>query len=1009
MDEFSIARIRRFEEDRLAYILLHEVSLDDENKVNALERIGLNDDKHRKARKDGRRPQYITWDETLTHQRKGLFQHAADLEMIKAWNRIEGDNVKRTFPRHPNLLDIVLRSQNISKTDINSNSKWYRRIPLSTQLNEDIYSQVHTYFDYECGKISIEPYCGRTILSPQYADHMMFLRCAIHDGKCPNLNVEVLYESLLRNHFSIEVPNQKGVGRAFSIIRNDGKIVEIGQGGISSNIFQSVKSDRTHPLTQIYESMLINFDVKRVLVSMQNYSLRSYGTYDEILSDYELERKLGWRVKLIESFEREGPFYHQFEDFKREWVQKLEDRRAVIDSEAVFSSYDGELATLRDQQREKYGQDISTQGAHWQAYREILRLRSKNTKVLDWLEWIFLARFLGCYPDNIAKFEPLQREKLVEIANEARHPWLRRILYIVSATIMEEGGCVTLGKKKWYSTILQACIDLNPRVLEECRQKLAFEVSCGLEAVDPTTNLGSYSDREVLSVSYIEMGWDGDQMLNGNQIDCINVDTFDHNEENFIQGGWGAVSKGADGYFDDIKVHDFPQLSGFEKKDRNILVTLNNDDDWKKPKRFTSYKFRIKKEDSIRLRVGSRDIYEVKGRKYPFPFSEFGPHTRTYMLEKMLTGRTRYATEEPDEKWLWMKNELRERGAQRRAGRDWVGCNVSEWSYIYLNELSRLLQFVIKRVYRVGPHPPFSKFEDDEWLRKMNYEIPDLRPRDICEAISASLEKVCDFPNVTREQLFFLAHSTNKVEAFIEIFPKMRGLIESNTAISFYSLNIFPILLTVSPYGRFTDNYIPIIVNTDFGMKVIPGSTYNVKSDQNMSDWLMYLESVLDEKQGSRYLTDHEQNIKKAFLKYYEYVPIETRFNRAASKYKMEMLESWVGVNCLGYFDVVAQIVPIRAPKKGFILVVLSDDVKPLSYVHARLMRMFSHVWASCRGVHIIDARAGKLASGNVGDSKVVQYKRIDMDQNVDVWILTAPNVTFGNKHMITKLLSKVG
>nr|BAQ23258.1 outer capsid protein VP2 [Bunyip Creek virus]BCR31589.1 VP2 protein [Palyam virus] len=1006
MDEFSVARIRRFEEDRLAYILLHEVSVDDENKVNRL------DDEQNQFRQRRGLQQQVLWDETLTHQRKGLYQHAADLDMIKSWNMVEGDGEKRTFPRHPNLLDIVLRSQNGGEVGVGKKGKengWYKRIPLSVQLEEDVYSQIHTYFDYECGKISVEPYCGRAIMSPQFADQMMFLRGVVHSGKCHELNVEILYEALLRGHFSIEVPNQKGVGRAYSIITNDRGVIEIGQGGISSSIFQSVKNNRSHPLTQIYESMLVTFNVKRVLISMQNYALRSYGTYDEILSDYELEKRLEWRIKLIESFEREGPFKRQFETFKTEWTRKLEERRAVIDSEAVFSVYDGELATLRDDQKSKYGQEISTQGAQWQAYKEILRSRSKTTKVLDWLEWIYLARYLGRYPENIANFEPFERERLEEIANEARHPWMRRILYVVAAIIIEEGGCVTLGRRKWYSTILQACIDLNPRVLDECRQKLNFEVSCGLEATDPTTNLGSYSERDVLSVSYVEMQWVGDQMLDGNEIDCTDVDVLDSNEESFIATGWSAVSKNTDSYFNDIKVHDFPQLSKFEQKGRNILVTLKRDEEWNKPKRFSSYMFRIKIEDSVKIRIGDHDVYEVKGRKYPYPFSELGPHTRTYMLESMLTGQTRIMTKEPNEKWLWIKNEFQQRGAQHRVGSEWEGCGASEWSHIYLNEMARLLQFTLRRICEVGPHPPFSKFEDDKWLDSMNYHIDNLKPRDLCDAISMALVKVCNFPLATREQLFYIAHSINKVEAMIEVFPKIRNLINDHTVISFYSLNIIPILLTVIPYGRIVDNHIPIIIHTDVGMRVIPGSTYNVKSGQNMSDWLMYLESVVDRRQGSRNLTNHEREVKSAFLRYYEHVIIKSRFSRAALKYKLEMLESWVGINCSGYFDSMVQVVPIRSPKKGFVLLILSDDTKPLAYIHARLLRMFSHVWTSCRGIHIIDVRKGELADGCVGDSRVVQYRRIDMDQSVDVWVLTAPNATFGNKHMITKLLSKVG
>nr|BCR31609.1 VP2 protein [Palyam virus] len=992
MDEFSIASIKSFDPQRLAQILQHEIVVSKELRVDDIE---INE-----GRRTRRKAKRVVWNEERTNGRSGLFQHNNNIEMSVAWNRVEGDQERKTFPKYVDILNITTRSDD-KKT-------LYSRLSKDLQVDESIYNQIQSYFDFECGKITVEPYCGRSIVSPIYVDHCFQIRAPIHDDLCPDVEAERVYESALRGNFSIDVPNQKGIGRSYSVVSYEGNKITVGASGLSSNVFQNVRNNPRHPLTRIYNSMLTRFEVDNVINAMQDYAVQSYGGYQDLLSKEELKRKLNWRIIQITQFE----INHQNEAlsaFQHKW-RNIFQRRDVnfnINSEAKFSSYDGDLQTLVTES-ERMGHNIKTTGAQWMKYKDFRVQNRLGIMVNDWLEWIYNIKEMGMYDENMLDFTPFTFSKLYNYAREDNPPWRKRIQYVVIAIIIANGGCVALSRNRWYSPILQCCMDLDPQVLNEIKKKFDIDVTCEIELNDPTSDLGPYALRSSNTVAYVEMKWEGDLFLDNNWIECGDQDIIDENNESFINIGWGGVSKSTDSYFKDVEVHNFPKLAEYKRAGRNIEVIFD-ETEWRHPKRFRSYKFRIKVEEVMKFSFQTREVYEVLGQKYPHPFGEWAPHIRTYMTENLFTGMVRDKTPEPNEKWKWVESEYRKRGSLRRLARDWDGCHVSNWSTCEMFETRRLLIFLLRRISQPGPHPLFSKFDDEDWLESKGYDLGKGVPMDMCDCVNIAVSSVLNFENFNREKQFFFIHAMNRIEALKEIEPKFTAMLTSTTRLSMYALNLLPILMTMIPYGRITEGYIPIIIYTDVGMRVIPVSVTNVKNAQNMSDWAMYLEAYMSEGEAQANLTDYENKIRDAFINFYNSLKVESRYERMNRKYKLESLESWIGANCMGYFDCYTQMIPIKSPKRGFIFLVLTDSVKAMGHVTARLRKMFPHVWNSCRGVHIIDLRKGESVVGMNIDTQIKRYKRIDIDDQIDVWIISASNATFGNKHMLTKLLNKVG
>nr|QCU80250.1 VP2 [Palyam virus] len=992
MDEFSIASIKSFDPQRLAQILQHEIVVSKELRVDNIE---VNEG--RRARRKAKR---VVWNEERTNGRSGLFQHNNNIEMSVAWSRVEGDQERKTFPKYVDILNITTRSDD-KKT-------LYSRLPKDLQVDESIYNQIQSYFDFECGKITVEPYCGRSIVSPIYVDHCFQIRAPIHADSRPDVEAERVYESALRGNFSIDVPNQKGIGRSYSVVSYEGNKIIVGASGLSSNVFQNVRGNPRHPLTRIYNSMLTRFEVDNVINAMQDYAVQSYGGYQDLLSKEELKRKLNWRVIQMTQFE----INHQNEAlsaFQHKW-RNIFQRRDVnfnINSEAKFSSYDGDLQTLVAES-ERMGHNIKTTGAQWMKYKDFRVQNRLGIMVNDWLEWIYNIREMGMYDENMLDFTPFTFSKLYSYAREDNPPWRKRIQYVVVAIIIANGGCVALSRNRWYSPILQCCMDLDPQVLNEIKKKFDVDVTCEIELNDPTSDLGPYALRSSNTVAYVEMKWEGDSFLDNNWIDCGDQDIIDENNESFINIGWGGVSKSTDSYFKDVEVHNFPKLAEYKRAGRNIEVIFD-ETEWQHPKRFRSYKFRIKVEEVTKISFQTREVYEVLGQKYPHPFGEWAPHTRTYMTENLFTGMVRDKTPEPNEKWKWVENEFRKRGSLRRLAREWDGCHVSNWSACEMFETRRIPGFGRRRRGEGGGHPLGSGCGDGDWLESKGYDLGKGVPADMCDCINAAVSSVLNPENFNRDTQLFSLHALLPISEFPGSEPKFTAMLASTTRLSMYALNLLPILMTMIPYGRITEGYIPIIICTDVGMRVIPVSVSNVKNAPNSRDPAMYLEAYMSEGEAQANLTDYENKIRNAFINFYNSLNVESRYERMNRKYKLESLESWIGANCMGYFDCYTQMIPIKSPKRGFIFLVLTDSVKAMGHVTARLRKMFPHVWNSCRGVHIIDLRNGESVVGMNIDTQIKRYKRIDIDDQIDVWILSASNATFGNKHMLTKLLNKVG
>nr|QCU80244.1 VP2 [Palyam virus] len=1001
MDEFSICIVKEIPEEHSAHIVHHELALNVDDKVKWVER------KRGRVRESQPDREY---DERRTHQREGLFQSISSKPIYDAWNTMDGDEGRRTFPNYCDLFNIVMRSRKGSRNKpANIRKTFYEQIPTSIQAEESLYTQIRSFRDYKCGKICVEPYVGSISIDPTYSDFTMQMRAPLHRKKCDAFPGENLYESALRGYFTIDVPKQKGIGISHSVQTDN--IIEsvVGESGITSRQFQEIsRLGEGHPLKIIYANMLIDFRVEEVLRGMQAYSCKTYGTFDGMIDEQNLVRKLAWRIRKIMSYDDRVHY-----DFKKkekifldEWKGKIEQQGGIINSPAKFSTYERNLSVLRSQFQSQYSFDIATEGPLWRSH---IQTADGRVNVEDWLKWMFKVKYCGdsrYYSDNSFN----QYEGAIKrIANEDWMEWKKRILIIIIALFLENNECLEYGRKHWYSTILQACLDLDPQVIRYFREKVGTEAMCGVEISDPTSDLGNYGERSSRTVSYVEMKWDCDEIRADAPIRAINWDVIEKNNILFLQQGFGAVSKGTDEYFDDISVHAFLSYSTFNREGRNLKIHWNYDDEWKKPKRFYSYHYKITREESVINNFFGKNVYEVGGRKYPYPYTEIAPHTREYLQETLMVGNVRERYNGVSERWKWVENELQIRGTIDRVDANFNDrCFISEWGRCVYFEFGRLTHMLFRRVTSEGPHPMFSNFEKDDILDKMNYVIPIRYPATLADALLDAIADIEGSQRLTVDALFYVTHAVDKIAALVDVLPFFKRVVDSSNRQSMYSLNIIPLLLTLSPYGMMRENKIPILIYTEQGVRMIPVSVNNVKSSQNISDWGMYLEGFMSRESGEMTLTEKEQAIKLAFLKYYSDLKIDNRFFQHRRQYKLEMLESWIGVNCRGYVDVLLQMIPIRTPKRGFLLLALCDSSEVYPYVVARVRRLFESVLASNHGIILINVDNSEVVHDKLTDVSISKYSKLEGDQPAIIWLMQTENSKFGNKHMIAKLMNDI-
>nr|QCU80247.1 VP2 [Palyam virus] len=1014
MEDFSICVVKEIPEEHGAQIVAHEIASSEEGRItfdyNREERTRKLAWRKREEKQEDLKRVY---NEERTHLREGLYQRRYDIDFIKIWGQAEGEIDRRTYPNYCDLFNIVMRSRDGKQNKPeNVGTSYYTKIPTVIQVEESLYTQIRSTKDYKCGKVCIEPYFGITSMDPLFSDYTMQIRVPRHRKNCDPFTGECLYEVALRNYFSIDVPKQRGVGVSYAVEEDSGLRTKVTENGITSRQFQEVERlGEDHPLKKIYNNMLTTFNVDKVLEGMHRYSQDAYGTYQNIESDDDIKRKIGWQVKRLLTSDRreEYDFKKKEKQFVDEWCEKIQSRGATLTKDAEFSVYDGELGKLKENFNREFSFDITTSGERWRAFTTEEKRHGRPVDVRVWLRWMFKVKYVGTTKYYDEPITYLHQSDIETCVSEYRSEWKKRILLVVAAISECEKNCLEVNRSKWYSPVLQACLDLDPTIKAQFVKYFKKELTCGLELIDPTANLGNYGGRASMRVSYVQMKWESDEVRFDAPIRAVNWNVMEENNNFFIKGGFELVSKNSDSYFDDHSVHKFISYGDFKREGRSLLVTWNQDEDWIKPQRFYSYHYRLVREDSKSNTFFGRTIYEVEGRKIPFPFTEFAPHSREYIQESMLIGAARRAAEMPHEKWKWMENEMNRRGVTRRADLDFNrACFVSQWGKGFLYEFTRFVRFIIKRITEPGPHPFFSKYEHDEILTEMGYENIVIQGGSIADCILEGISMIRGSRRVTTDALFYITHAKDKVLAIFEVFPFLRKSCDRKDRMSMYSLNIIPILLFLSPYGSLRMNKVPILIYTENGLRMLPVSVFNVKPSQNMSDWLMYLEAFMSVEAGQVILTEKEEAIQSSFLRFYSSIEVESRFYPETRKYKLEALESWIGVNCLGYYDVFVQMVPIRSPRRGFFFIILGDDLNFKFYVIARLRRVYESVWDSCHGIIFIDMITQQHDSEALKDIHYSKYLKIEGDQEANVWLVRTENSKLGNRHMIAKLMNNI-
>ncbi|ALM00058.1 major outer capsid protein [African horse sickness virus 2] len=631
-----------------------------------------------------------------------------------------------------------------------------------------------------------------------------------------------------------------------------------------------------------------------------------------------------------------------------------------------------------------------------------------------WVDWVVDTIMLK-ETDKMIKdyeFKKLKREELIAGMNKLEDG-LRCIVYCLILALYDYYGAEIEGFKKGTnaSSIVETVSQMFPNFRGDIIDKFGIQLKVKREAEElflPKDMVSSFLEDGEEGYKY-QYGWRDNEELVASDYGEILTQSVQILFEGLMRGEkWTSIIDDPQSYFeDDIFAGKANRmfLRGGETVERHVKLKVNAQTENVEgityfSKRFVSYWFRIERTTHVKegRRIDIRDRktgyqqFDVEDFK-PASVGELGFHASTYIYQDLLVGANRGERVKDAKELVWMDLSLTNFGFVRSYNRCWIAAFVEA-------EIS-LRFYLITSIfcrYFTGDRKSFAKILDGVKSLKERLWFPTYKHYYV-----AVIQKIySDDRNLDRNEFCNRVMNIMTRRSVLNEFERFRRAIESPKLIDTLSLNflLWIIFEQENIDVNFADKRHPLLISTTKGLRVIPIDVFNSSLALSPSGWIPYVERICAEAKENRTLSSDELKIKTWFVEYYLNINLERRAEPRMS-FKSETLITWIGSNCGGVTDYVVQLLPVRKPKPGLLVVVYSEDGSGKWAEWA--LRDFLDVEGSL-GLIFITRKTVKNGSAlGVRDLKIYNRGRVDR-----LVLISSGVYTFGNKFLFSKLLSKI-
>ncbi|ALM00053.1 major outer capsid protein [African horse sickness virus 1] len=631
-----------------------------------------------------------------------------------------------------------------------------------------------------------------------------------------------------------------------------------------------------------------------------------------------------------------------------------------------------------------------------------------------WVEWVVDTIMLRETEKMIKdyRFKKLKREELISGMNKLEDG-LRCIVYCLILALYDyyEGDIEGFKKGTIASSIVETVSQMFPNFRSDIIDKFGISLKVKTEAEElflPKNMKSSMNVGEERGYKY-KFGWKDNEERVMSDYGEILTESVEILFKKLLKGEkWKIIVDDPQTYFeDDLFVDRANKIFSRGGQTVNQLISIkvnaqsnNVEGTTYFSKRFVSYWFRIE-HFSITTAKKRTDIRDKKTEYNEFDFEDFKPacigelgiHASTYIYQDLLVGKSRGERVKDAKELVWMDLSLANFGCSRCYDRCWpASCVEAEISLRYYLVTSIFARYLNREGLS------FSKilislkdFSDRLWFptykhfyvavvqkvlrddRRLDYVL-------FCSRVSA----------ITTRRATLMEFST---------FKQMVGSTRLLDTL-FLNFLLWIIFEQENIDVDFANKWHPLLISTEKGLRVIAVDVFNSSLTLSTSGWLPYLERICSESAMDRALTADEINLKRWFVDYYMELKLERRAEPRMS-FKSEALITWIGSNCGGVTDYVVQLLPVRKPKPGLLVVVYSEDGGEKWAEWA--LRDYLEIDGSLGLVFITRKAVKNKSKLGVRDLKIYNRGRVDR-----LILISSGVYTFGNKFLFSKLLSKI-
>ncbi|ALG63784.1 truncated VP2 [African horse sickness virus 7] len=416
--------------------------------------------------------------------------------------------------------------------------------------------------------------------------------------------------------------------------------------------------------------------------------------------------------------------------------------------------------------------------------------------------------------------------------------------------------------------------------------------------------------------------------------------------------------------------------------------------------RFVSYWYTFEKVEvgraMARIDIHDRETkfseFDVDDYK-PCSVAEMGLHSSTYIYQDLLIGSNRGEHVIDAKELVWYDIALTNYGTTRYFDQCWPSsCSTTELSMRY---------FLITEIFQRYRTDDRSSFADIlERMRKNGY--PRRNFLTYKHYYVAVIQEV--FGDQRPIDVYSFCTDIFKKErrrGVLSMFPTFSTLIKSERLIDALFLNFF--LWVVFEMENvdisFANKRHPLLISHDKGLRLIGVDLFNSALSISMGGWIPYVERICHADHAARKLNADELKIKRWFIDYYMDLSLDRRAEPRMS-FKYEGLATWVGSNCGGVRDYIIQELPMRKPKPGLLILVYGEDGDPKWVEWA--IKDFTQIEGSLGFIYIDPISVVNKSTFRTREMKIYNRGRLDR-----LILISSGNYTFGNKFLLSKLLSK--